>query len=153
MLWTEYYEDAQGELKARMMWWRPETEQEWEDANRFYEATQWRSYSSFAELRARPRQPGPFVVRCGLGGVFIYLHTAGEDYLRLAEQRRLEPVEGLWTHDPREAVALSHDHAIRLTIRLQSILGEPKPEQLFYLEPVPLAEAVETHRRFARSSH
>lgn len=148
LIWTEYFpgRDRNGEIRAQMMQWYPDTDEALAQARRFYQAGLWRSYSSFEDLERSPRLPGPFVVRFGLARIFWYLKTVEENALRWWENsERCDNKFQLWTRDLDLAVQLSHERAIRATIRIQTILGEPDASSIMHLEPVGFDEANMIH--------
>jgi hypothetical protein len=148
LLWVERFEDEHGTPEPKVMLWVPDTEEELAEARRFYEASCWKSYRSFEELSSRPRQPGRYIVRWwSQNGYFSYLRSLDEERLFPSPDDGPE----CWCLTPEEAVVMTHDKAIEMTIRLMKAYGFDIAEaDVMYLEPILLEEAITSHRRLAR---
>jgi TPR repeat protein len=137
LTWIEYSATDDHQVDTQVKHWL-QTEQESDAVQHLYEVGNWRSYQSLRELYNQPRQPGPYVVRNGLGGEYSYLASQA----------------GSFTTNVREALGMAHEQAILAVINLtknQGIRLEGHP--ILSWEPMRLEDAVVCHDRFARASN
>jgi hypothetical protein len=118
----------------------PNTAEERTEAEKFVAAATCRTWRTYEELRAQPRQSGPFVIRWisqpRTGG---YLTTTDEAIL-FGDDGNVE----IFDTDPRVAVTFSHADAIELIPRL---MKEFKWEETAdtYFDTIRLSEAVRAY--------
>jgi hypothetical protein len=121
------------ELKSRelrIMAWDPEGEAEKAEAERFFEATHWRSWTTTADLRRLLLPQGPRLIRWNLLGRYEFL-TCKDEHVMFA------PGNDdfiLFESDPRKGVQVTTEEALHFIPRLTKEIGgwifEPvKPEQ------------------------
>lgn len=151
MMWSENIEGKDGKLEVKIMVWEPETEQELSEARLFYEAATKIGYRSFDELSAQHRQPGSWLVS--------WLIIANRRFLTTSDKSRLiptpQPDSWDFCDNPQDAVILTHDEAIQLSIQLMQANGMEPPQGrgggfFNYLIPVRLEEAKENYQREQR---
>ena len=107
MVWLE---DHDGEATAMM--WTYMTVAEREEAQRFYDACQYRDWNTLDELRARPREPGNWVVRYRLvNDTFGYLVNFDLDEVNLREEEDV-----LFDYDFSRAAVTDHNTALNTII-------------------------------------
>jgi hypothetical protein len=83
-----------------------------EEAQRFYDACQYRDWNTLDELRARPREPGNWVVRYRLvNDTFGYLVNFDLDEVNLREEEDV-----LFDYDFSRAAVTDHNTALNTII-------------------------------------
>lgn len=132
LVWVEERDDDEDGT----MVWIPKTDEEWEEAERFCAAANYRTWNTFEELASQPRQRGRFVIRW----IFQprtrgYLSTADEEVLFNSDQ------ESLFTRDLRTSAAFDHDTAIQLVLKLMHHFEVEETSKVYY-DTIPFTEAV-----------
>jgi hypothetical protein len=112
------------------MAWDPDTNAEQAEAERFYEAAHWKSWTTPADLQRLLRPKGLWLIRWNLLGRYEFLTTKDEHLV-------FGPGDGdffLFHSEPSKAVQVTSEEALHLIPRLMKDFGgwifEPvKPEQ------------------------
>lgn len=136
-----------------------DTERERAEGLRIMCLHHYKSYADLAELAARKREKGAFVIRRPPDGGYPYYVCEVEESLWPTGPADPDSVEVCWavfdgfrmTPTFEDALRFSHDEAIRLTVRLMELLGyDIPPNGGQYFEPVRLDVAEELHARTYR---
>jgi hypothetical protein len=146
MVWME----NSGDDDAKVLSWAPETPQEWAEAESFYAACHARSWQTFAELLARPREPGEWLLRWRAVNTKMYVAT-------LTDEELAEPFDPRWTDrfltaDPKEAAIMSHDRAITLVPQLSARFELDEGDDV-YFEAVKRDEAITDFEKLSGTNY
>jgi hypothetical protein len=118
--------------ELRIMAWDPEGDAEKAEADRFFEAANWQSWTSMADLQRLLRRKGPWLIRWNMLGRYEFLTTKDEHLV-------FEPPNNdffLFHSDPDMGVQVTSEEALHLIPRLTKEIGG------WIFEPVKLEQAM-----------